>query len=281
MHARHAPLLAAAIAAFSSGCGEDPAPAADLDPNVLPVTTGTWYRPTVATTWQWQLAGSVNTAYDVDLYDVDLFDAPQSLIDSLHTDGRSVLCYFSAGSSEDWRSDFGDFDDRVLGEPLDGWDGERWLDIRTQNVIDIMKQRIADARAKGCDAVEPDNVDGYDNNSGFELTAGDQLAFNRFLANEARSNGIGIALKNEGAQAAELVDYFDLTLNEECHEYNECSDLAVFITDGKPVLNAEYAANLAAAQSLSTTLCPQAIADSHRTLILPLDLDDAFRVSCD
>ena len=40
----------------------------------------------------------------------------------------------------------------------------------------------------GCDGVEPDNVDGYVNDTGFDLTAGDQLDFNRFARGEAPPN---------------------------------------------------------------------------------------------
>lgn len=42
-----------------------------------------------------------------------------------------------------------------------------------------MQARLDLAVQKGCDGVEPDNVDGYQNNSGFPLTAQDQLAYNR------------------------------------------------------------------------------------------------------
>ena len=47
-------------------------------------------------------------------------------------------------------------------------------------------ERLDLAAAKGCDAVDPDNVDGYANPTGFDLTGDDQLAFNRWLA-EGRS----------------------------------------------------------------------------------------------
>lgn len=50
---------------------------------------------------------------------------------------------------------------------------------------------------------------------------------------------------------------------------------------GKPVFNAEYADNLSQAQNLGTTLCPTALSQNFRTLILPWDLDDSFWVSCD
>lgn len=147
-----------------------------------------------------------------------------------------MICYFSAGSAEDFRSDCGRFADSDLGEVLEGFEGEVWVDIRSQNVFDIMLLRLDRAVANGCDGVEPDNVDGYTNDTGFDLTATDQLAFNRHLANEAHRRGLSVALKNAGDQAAELVDYFDFELNEQCHEFNECGQLQVFLDRDKPVL---------------------------------------------
>jgi hypothetical protein len=46
------------------------------------------------------------------------------------------------------------------------------------------------------------------------------------------------------------------------------------------VLNVEYADDLAEAEQLAESVCPRARAAGLRTLILPHDLDDEFRVSC-
>jgi hypothetical protein len=247
------------------------------------VVQGDWYRPTVATTWQWQLKATVNTSYDVEVYDIDLFDSQEALITDLKGQGRRVICYFSAGSSEDWRPDFAEFQSGDMGGPLDQWEGERWLDVRSTNVHRIMLARLDLAKTKGCDGVEPDNVDGYANDTGFALSERDQLAFNRFVANEAHGRGLAVGLKNDGGQAAALVDYFDFELNEQCHEYSECGDLSVFTANGKPILNAEYTPEdtLEAANVLSATVCPAAQGADIRTLILPWELDDSFRVSCE
>ncbi len=48
-----------------------------------------------------------------------------------------------------------------------------------------MKARLDLAQQKKCDAVDPDNVDGYMQDSNFDLSAADQLSYNRFLATEA------------------------------------------------------------------------------------------------
>ena len=51
------------------GCGGP-----GFDPDVPPVTEGDWYRPAADVTWQWQLTGTPNTSYDVEIYDLDLFE---------------------------------------------------------------------------------------------------------------------------------------------------------------------------------------------------------------
>lgn len=258
---------------------------ASLDPNVAPVTQGDWYHPGVDTTWQWQLQpdseGRLTTSYDVDVYDLDLFDTDPALFSDLRGQGRKVLCYFSAGSYEAFRDDAGGFLATDLGDTLDGFEDERWLDIRSSNVHRIMLDRLDLAVARGCDGVEPDNVDGYINDSGFDLTASDQLAFNRFLANSAHERRLSVALKNDLDQIPELVEYFDLSVNEQCHEFDECDALQPFIDAGKPVFNAEYDDPFVNDATARSDLCVQARDQNVHTLILPIDLDDAFRFSCD
>jgi hypothetical protein len=263
-----------------AGCGSGGERESRLDPDVAPRTEGAWYRPAVDVTWQWQLDGDIDTSYDVELYDVDLFETPDEVLAELHGRGAKVLCYFSAGSSEEGRPDFADIPEEAQGEQLDGYPDERWLDVRSAEVFDVMLARLDLARDRGCDGVEPDNVDGHTNDTGFSLTAEDLRAFNRNLANEAHERGLAIALKNAGGQARELVDYYDLELNEECWDYEECGELRPFAAAGKPVLNVEYADDAEAAEELARSVCPKARAAGMRTLILPHDLDDEFRVSC-
>ena len=279
--------LTLTAALFLTGCSmavdeqpEQTSPPATLDADAAPVTEGGWYRPAPDVTWQWQLEGEIDTGYEVDIYDVDLFETPDSVIAGLHRKGRRVFCYFSAGSGENYRDDYDGFLPSDLGRPLDGWPNERWLDIRSQTVLELMLARLDFAAARRCDGVEPDNVDGFVNDTGFDLTGRDQLAFNRRLANEAHRRGLSIALKNDGDQAADLVVYFDLALNEECHAYEECDQLRPFVARGLPVLNAEYAHDLGQAQAMEPDVCPASRSAGLRTLILPHDLNNAFRFAC-
>jgi len=139
---------------------------------------GPRWRPAPGTTWQWQLTGTVDTSVDADVYDLDLFTTSAATVDTLHRAGRKVVCYVSVGSSEDFRPDHGRFPAEVIGKG-NGWEGERWLDVRRLEVLTpIMATRFDLCRAKGFDGVEPDNVDGYANDTGFGVTAAQQLAFN-------------------------------------------------------------------------------------------------------
>lgn len=231
----------------------------------------------VDSTWQWQIEGTVNTDYDVDIYDIDLTETPGSTIEELHADGRVVVCYFSAGSYEEWREDASRYPADAIGEPLDGWPDERWIDVRDETVRAIQLDRLDLAAAKGCDGIEPDNVAGYDDDNGFGFALDDQIDFNRFLADAAQERGLLIGLKNALSQIPDLVDHYDFAVNEQCHEYEECEVYRPFLAAGKPVLNAEYAERFV---DDPDSLCTEALAAGTRTLILPLDLDDAFRIAC-
>lgn len=224
------------------------------------------WQPSPGTTWQWQLQGTINTSYNVEMYDIDLFEAPQATIDLLHSQNRIVICYFSAGSYEEWRPDAEDFPAEVLGDPLDGWPGERWLDIsQIALLMPIMEARLDLAVSKQCDGVEPDNMDGYTNETGFELTGEHQLAYNVLLAAEAHERNLSIGLKNDLDQITELVDDFDWALNEQCFQYNECDLLLPFIAAGKAVFGVEY-------KRAPHTYCAEAVANHfswlHKTFAL-------------
>jgi len=241
----------------------------------------TWWKPDRATTWQWQLSGQLNTGYDVQVYDIDLFDTKAGTFAELKSAGRKVVCYFSAGSAEKWRSDYARFEASDLGNPLDGWPGERWVDTRSQNVRAIMLSRLDLAASKGCDGVEPDNVDAYTNGSGFPLTKATQLDYNRFLADAAHARGLAVGLKNDVGQLAALAPSFDFALNEQCNQYKECAGYSVFTGQNKPVFNAEYANKYRKnTKGARDKLCTAMNKAQIQTLVLPLKLNDSYRYSC-
>lgn len=92
--------------------------------------------------------------------DIDLFDTDKASIQDMKA-SKQVICYFSAGSKEGWRPDVGDFKDGDTGKGLDGWPDEVWVNVKSQNVRNIMSKRIKLAADSGCTAIDPDNVDGF------------------------------------------------------------------------------------------------------------------------
>jgi hypothetical protein len=223
--------------------------------------------------WQVQYTGELDLSLDVDAFNLDLFETPPAAIQELHRRGIFVMCYFSAGSYEDWRPDRAQFPAEVLGEELEGWPGERWLDIRRLDALaPIMEARLDLAVQKGCDGVDPDNVNGYENETGFPLSAADQLAYNRFLASAAHERRLAIGLKNDLGQVAELAPYFDWILNEECFSYGECASLEPFREAGKPVFVIEY-------ELRPEEFCAQANQLGYNALHKNWELD-AYRTDC-
>jgi len=220
-----------------------------------PVPPGDAWQPGPGTTWQIQFSGALDTSLDVQMYDLDLFDTPDEVLDAVRADGRTLICYFSAGSWEDWRPDADAFPEEALGEPLDGWEGEWWLDIRAPEVRALMEARLDLAVERGCDGVDPDNVNAYTNDSGFPLTATELFAFNRFLADAAHTRGLSVGLKNDVEQIPELVGWFDFQLNEECAAYDECELLASFTEGGKAAFHIEYVDDWADAEAMAAEVC--------------------------
>lgn len=281
---------AAAIGAAVAACADDPrCPTGEvwLDGACVapewgdPVPAGDAWQPAPGVALQWQLSGQLDataaTDLGVEMFDLDLFDAPDPVLDALHADGAVVVCYFSAGTVEDWREDVDALPDAAIGEPLPEWDGERWLDVMHPAVRELAEGRLDHAVARGCDAVEPDNVDAYANDHGLGLNPTEQLHFNRFLADAAHRRGLSVGLKNDLDQLEDLEPWFDWALNEECASYDECARLGVFTGGGKAAFHVEYVDDWAEAPGRADEVCD--VGPDLDTLIKHWDLD-ARRLAC-
>jgi hypothetical protein len=245
-------------------------------PNVLGRPIRDLWQPTLNTSWQWQLSGRLDPTVKVAMYDVDLFETTAEEVATLRTQGSRVICYMSAGSWEEWRPDADQFPAEVIGVNYEGWPGEKWLDIRRIDLLGpIMRARLDLCQAKGFDAVEPDNIDGYTNTTGFPLTYQHQLAYNIWLANEAHARGLAIGLKNNPEQVADLLPYFDFTLTEDCFDQGWCDQMARFVAVGKAVFAAEYTDT----GMTTDQFCPQANSLNFNGLLKHRNLD-AWRQSC-
>jgi hypothetical protein len=222
--------------------------------------------------WNWQLQGKVPTDTLVQVFDIDGFDNSAATVAALHAHGTKVICYIDFGSSENFRPDFSSFPASVQGK-TNGWPGEKWLDIRRLSVLEpIMTARMKICVQKGFDALEPDNIDGYSNSTGFPLTAQDQLTYNTWIAKTAHSLGLSVGLKNDTDQTAQLEPYFDWALDEQCNEYDECNTESVFVDADKAVFNAEYRGG--------TAFCPADAAQHLNGVEFSLDLDGSKYEPC-
>ncbi|KAH7127848.1 glycoside hydrolase superfamily [Dactylonectria estremocensis] len=222
----------------------------------------TKWKPVIGDTWQIVLQNPIKVGKngptpDVKVWSIDLYDNDAATFKALKASGKKIICYFSAGSWENWRSDASSFKAADYGNDLDGWDGEKWLDTRTANVRSIMKKRIAYASQKGCDGIDPDNLDGYGNDSGFKLTKANGVDYIKFLSQVAASYKLSIGLKNCVDIVKQVLPSVDFATVEQCAEYNECQGYAPFIKAGKPVFQIEYPDDPA---SMSTndfqSICP-------------------------
>lgn len=239
-----------------------------------------WWKPTVSTTWQIVLSKPLKAPFpDVQAFDFDLFDNPASTQKALHQAGRKTICYFSAGSYEEWRDDAENFRQADLGRPLEGWAGERWVNTRSAGIRNIMKQRMDLAVKKGCNAIDPDNIDAYDNGGGgFQLTAADAADYVKFLAQEGHKRGLAVGLKNGGKIIKQVLNSVDFQVNEQCLQYNECSTFRPFIDADKPVFQIEYRKGTPS-QDVIDDICSKPGRKDFSTIVKHMSVD-AWYAAC-
>lgn len=242
-----------------------------------------WWRPAPRTGWQIQLEGHIDTSSDVAVYDIDLFDADAAAVSFLRAQGRRVICYFSAGSYEDWRPDAGDFPATLLGNDYPGWPGERFLDIRSSEARQIMARRLDLCKAKGFDGADPDNIDVFDTDSGFPLTRQDGIDYARWLAREAHKRGLAIGQKNAYSLTGDLQPYFDWALTEDCYGEDPsvawCSQMIPFIANNKAVFMVEYTDTLATVDFLENACIWGNEQNRFSPILKNRDLDSAL-ITC-
>ena len=226
--------------------GTVPISAASASAGASPQAAEIW-RPAQGLSWQLQYAGAL-AATEAQVVDLDGVETSKAQVAALHAQGKKVVCYFSAGSWENWRPDRTKFLKSLIGKPLDGWPDERWLDIRQlKKLMPIMAKRLDQCRDKGFDAVDPDNLDGYANApTGFPLTQKHALAYLKALAKAAHSRGLAIGLKNALALLPKATGLVEFAVNEQCLQYHECGRYSGLVAAGKPVFQVEYSGTIAA-----------------------------------
>jgi hypothetical protein len=228
-------LVAFVLAGCSAGMPPPPTVPAPAAP-----TTARWI-PQPGTSYQIQYDGRLDLRVPADIYDLDGFQTRSSVVARLHRMGRRVNCYIDVGTWENWRPDAGQFPKSVLGKRDGPWPGERWLDIRQRSILEpIMGERFDICRRKGFDGVDPDNIDGYQNDTGFPLTAAEQLTYDEWVARAVHARGLTVDQKNDNNQVKELSKFFDFAVLEQCYIQGWCDQFGVYTRTNRLVVDVEY-----------------------------------------
>jgi len=232
---------------------DTPEPDTD-EPEEPPVVQNDWWQPKASDnlTWQWQLQGDIDTTIPAQVYNIDM-DSPADKIAELKSQDIKLICYFSAGTIEYFRSDFRDFPQEIIGEQYEDLVDERWVDYANIDALaPIMRARLDKCKQKGFDAIEIDNVDAHnyetrDENgnvvnigTNFQMALEESTAYVLWLTREAHSRGLSIGLKNAEEMVYDVVDEVDWMLVEDCYYDSWCQYATPFIDADKPVFMAEY-----------------------------------------
>jgi len=218
------------------------------------VVQNDWWQPKASDnlTWQWQLQGEIDTTVPAQVYNIDI-EAPADKIAELKSQDVKLICYFSAGTIEYFRSDFRDFPQEIIGEQYEDLVDERWVDYANIDALaPIMRARLDKCKDKGFDAIEIDNVDAHNYESrdengnvinigtNFKMSLEESTAYVLWLAREAHSRGLSIGLKNAEEMVYDVVGEVDWMLVEDCYYDSWCEYATPFIDADKPVFMAEY-----------------------------------------
>lgn len=209
-----------------------------------------WAAIPASSSWALLAWGDASPADSTDgqlVVDVDL-DEQADMVSGLASAGHLPLCYFSAGTLEYWRPDTKSpaWQQACIAK-MSGWN-ECWLNITNLPLLQqLLMPRFQRAVQEGCLAIEPDNVDCYQNSActdALGMSKDDarpyQLTFNKWLSDYAHSMGLAIALKNCVGLVPDLAPHYDMVINESCMSYNECAAYSHFTDANKLVAHVEY-----------------------------------------
>jgi hypothetical protein len=247
-----------------------------------------WWHPGRLTSWQYDLEWPVPVPTNigpVQVYDIDYDGSEQgteaqvaAVVARIHAQGSHAICYVETGGWENYRPDAGHYPRSVLGSPISGYPDERYVDIRRWAVLEpILDDRFKQCKAEGFDGVETDIDDSYTDSTGFPLTLHDELSFDTQVAKVVHALGLAWFLKNginDDAFITDMAPLADGTVNEQCWQYADCSQLGPFAKAGKPILNVEYE-NLP-----QSTTCKQALAFPMATMHTNVNLDGKIAWAC-
>jgi hypothetical protein len=256
------------------------APAVDVRIDMAPPppdAAPAYWKPTLTTTWDWQSTEPVRTDINAQAFSIDQFDNDATVVRDLHGRMRKVICHVDLGTWQRGDTDSDRFPVNSLGSPYKGNANRRWIDITNiSGLLGMIRGRLDQALAIGCDAVVPDNLDAWDTRahepSGFMLTNIDQIIYNRTIAAETHKRGMAVGLKGDIRQVSDLVGDFDFHVSENCYMRRDCNLVLPFVMANKPVFDVEYSL-------MTNQFCAQAKTDKITAIRKRPGLD-SFREAC-
>lgn len=287
MHVRSAVLLFALAA-----CGDDGPPAPPIDgtggpdgPEVVPCATCWVPAPGSAKNWDVQLTAPFDVSVQRAMYDLDLFDvvpSPQTLsyadgdltipagalptaIADLHAASTIVVCHVGAGLIDTTDPDAAKFPSALIGATTVNWqngfDNDRYLDIRSATTLALVEKRLDLAKQIGCDAVEADGIDQSKDSPGFPIAEADVVTYFQKVAAEAHRRTLSVGMKNvwnTPTVISELPTIYDWMMVLRCAEFNDCAKESAFVVAGKAVFGIDIAMPDANGNGIApATACPR------------------------
>lgn len=220
--------------------------------------------------WDWQLSEPFDLNVDVQVLDTDPDSIDPDTMAALRARGVFTICYVSVGTLEDWRGDVAAFPAAVIGHGYPDWAGEYFLDIRdTGTLLPLMQKRFEACAALGFDAVEPDNMDVYLNDSGFDISVEDTIRYVTGLSYMAHALDLQIGQKNLPELTAQLEPLLDFVIVEGCYADDWCDAVGRYAQNGKAIFAAEYEVT----EADRADLCTDASARGISLIFKEYDLD--------
>jgi len=164
-------------------------------------------------------------------------------IERIKSNNNQVAGYISAGTGENFRSDFTELEPYLTDIPWDSWSDEYFVSETTTGIVDIMKKRIDKMANWGLDWVEFDNMDWLDEDNratyNLEATSKDAIEYINKLCDYTHQKGMKCMAKN----ILEGFDSFDGVLYESYNNKKNWWDrdgMRSFLDEGKLVIINHY-----------------------------------------
>ncbi len=164
-------------------------------------------------------------------------------ISEIKNNNNEVSGYISAGTGEDWRSDYAQILPYLSTTQWEEWAGESFVSQTTTGILDVMKARIDKMSDWGLDWVEFDNMDWLDESSrsdfNLEATVVESKEYINKLCDHTRSKGMKCMAKNtvDGFEDFEGVTYESFHDNKDWWDKQGTKD---FLASGKLVIIIHY-----------------------------------------